>query len=579
MKTRERSILMAVTSSVSCVFFEGQLRHLQQAGWRVAISASPDLPGQLTSFAEAEGVEAVEIPMRREISPGEDLGSLFQAVSALRQLRPMVSNVGTPKAGLIVGLAAVVTRVPYRVYTVHGLRFEGSTGGRRLLLTLAERLAMSCAHQVVCVSSGVALGIRSAGLAPARKTVVLGAGSVNGVLVPDRPTRAAAPVSGVIGYVGRLARDKGVDDLVDAFTRISAQQPTVELLVCGDVDPGDPPSAASMQTIARHPRITHLGHVSPIAPHLRRMSLLALPSYREGLPAVLLEAAAQGLPVVATTATGSRDAFVDGRTGLAVTPGDVDGLVQALTELLTDEDRARRMGTAGRAFVRERFSRERVWRQWTDFYGSLPTRPRPTDRVKRVVDVVLGGAALVVSSPLVLASAVVVWRTLGRPVLFHQERPGRHGQPFHIHKFRTMSEARGIDGTLLPDASRVSRSGAWLRRTSLDELPSLWNVVRGDMSLVGPRPLLGRYLPHYTQREALRHAVRPGLTGWAQIHGRNTTGWAERLEQDAWYVENRSLTLDAWILLRTINVVIRGSGVVVDQRSTMPDFDEERRAG
>lgn len=192
--------------------------------------------------------------------------------------------------------------------------------------------------------------------------------------------------------------------------------------------------------------------------------------------------------------------------------------------------------------------------------------------MKRTVDVVGAAVGMVVLSPLfVLLAALVRWR-LGSPVLFRQTRPGLHGRPFELVKFRTMSDARGSRGDLLPDEQRLTRFGAWLRSTSLDELPELVNVLRGDMSLVGPRPLLMEYLDLYSPEQARRHDVRPGMTGWAQVNGRNTPRWDEKLAMDVWYVDHQSLWLDMRILGRTIRRVILREGVVADGHATTPHF-------
>lgn len=192
--------------------------------------------------------------------------------------------------------------------------------------------------------------------------------------------------------------------------------------------------------------------------------------------------------------------------------------------------------------------------------------------MKRAFDVVAAGCALLILSPLGLVLAMLVRRRLGSPVFFVQERPGRHGRPFRMWKFRTMTEQHGPDGRLLPDAERLPPFGRWLRSTSLDELPELWNVVRGDMSLVGPRPLLMRYLDRYTAEEARRHEVRPGLTGWAQVHGRNAASWEDRLRLDVWYVDHRSFLLDLRIILRTVKIVLRKEGISSAGEATMPEF-------
>jgi lipopolysaccharide/colanic/teichoic acid biosynthesis glycosyltransferase len=192
--------------------------------------------------------------------------------------------------------------------------------------------------------------------------------------------------------------------------------------------------------------------------------------------------------------------------------------------------------------------------------------------IKRGLDIAIAATALLLAAPVLLFVAIAVRVNLGGPVLFRQQRPGLHGRPFTMVKFRTMRDALGRDGRPLPDAERLTPFGALLRSTSLDELPELWNVLRGDMSLVGPRPLLMEYLDRYTPEQARRHEVRPGVTGWAQIHGRNALSWEERFRLDVWYVEHRSLRLDLQILRRTLALVLRRTGVSANGEATMPVF-------
>lgn len=192
--------------------------------------------------------------------------------------------------------------------------------------------------------------------------------------------------------------------------------------------------------------------------------------------------------------------------------------------------------------------------------------------MKRLFDVAVAAALLVALAPvMVVVAGLVRWR-MGSPVLFRQERPGRDGVPFRVLKFRTMVQATDAAGEPLPDAQRLTPLGAALRRLSLDELPQLFNVLKGDMSLVGPRPLLMEYLPLYSPRQARRHEVRPGITGWAQVNGRNALDWQERLEMDAWYVEHRSFALDLKILWLTVARVASGSGVAQEGEATMRKF-------
>jgi lipopolysaccharide/colanic/teichoic acid biosynthesis glycosyltransferase len=192
--------------------------------------------------------------------------------------------------------------------------------------------------------------------------------------------------------------------------------------------------------------------------------------------------------------------------------------------------------------------------------------------VKRLADIFISCSALVVLSPVLGACALAVRRSVGSPVLFRQERPGLHGRPFKMVKFRTMRDATDEQGNPLPDSERLTRVGQFLRSTSLDELPELWNVLRGDMSLVGPRPLLMEYLPLYSPEQARRHDVRPGVTGWAQINGRNALSWEEKFALDVWYVDNRSFLLDVKILLLTIKKVIVREGISQEGQATMEKF-------
>ena len=198
---------------------------------------------------------------------------------------------------------------------------------------------------------------------------------------------------------------------------------------------------------------------------------------------------------------------------------------------------------------------------------------RNGDQLKRLFDFTAAALGLLV---LALPLAFLAWqvrRKLGSPVLFTQVRPGLQGIPFKMVKFRTMTSERGADGQLLPDEKRLPAFGRWLRATSLDELPELWNVLKGDMSLVGPRPLLMQYLPLYSPDQARRHEVRPGITGWAQVNGRNAISWAEKFALDVWYVDNCCFRLDIYILYLTVRKVFHREGISAEGVATMPEFN------
>ncbi|HLO98598.1 MAG TPA: sugar transferase [Fimbriimonas sp.] len=192
--------------------------------------------------------------------------------------------------------------------------------------------------------------------------------------------------------------------------------------------------------------------------------------------------------------------------------------------------------------------------------------------LKRLADFVAAAVLLLIFAPLLLVLALMIRSKLGSPVLFRQRRPGLHGKVFEMVKFRSMSDARDSEGNLLPDDVRLGKFGKLLRASSLDELPELWNVLKGEMSLVGPRPLLEKYLPLYTPEQARRHEARPGITGWAQVNGRNAISWDQKFELDVWYVDNQSLLLDLKILFMTVGKVLKRSGVSADQHVTIEEF-------
>ncbi|MQW92638.1 sugar transferase [Acinetobacter wanghuae] len=192
--------------------------------------------------------------------------------------------------------------------------------------------------------------------------------------------------------------------------------------------------------------------------------------------------------------------------------------------------------------------------------------------IKRILDITIASTALILLSPVYLIVAHKVKKNLGSPVLFRQVRPGLHGKPFKMIKFRTMKDALDAEGNPLPDSERLTPFGKILRATSLDEMPELWNVIKGNMSIVGPRPLLMEYLPLYNEQQAKRHNVRPGITGYAQVNGRNAISWEKKFELDTWYVENQSLWLDFKIMLKTIKKVIAKDDISAEGEATMTKF-------
>jgi glycosyltransferase involved in cell wall biosynthesis len=383
-------IVIGITHPQTCLTLTGRLRALREAGFRVTLVSSPgDL---LERTAVREGVAAIGLPMQREIAPLADLVSLFRLWWLLLWLRPDVAEFSTPKAGLLGSIAARFAGVPSRVYMLRGLKLETTLGLKRRVLLGAERMAARCVQVVLCNSESMRTQALALGIAPAAKMRILGDGSSNGVDVerfcpdpaPD-PARGSAPGSGgmrkwlkipaeapVIGFVGRLTKDKGVPEMIEAFEAILRRLPEARLLLVGWFDRAEDALAEDVRRrIASHPRILCTGFVSDTAPYYRAMDVMVLPTWREGFPNVVLEAAASGIPVVTTVCTGSRDSVVPEVTGLLIPPGYPEAISEAVLKLLTDPERRVRMGEAARLWVSTHFSDGRVLQLAVAFYAGL----------------------------------------------------------------------------------------------------------------------------------------------------------------------------------------------------------------
>jgi glycosyltransferase involved in cell wall biosynthesis len=366
-------VLHVVTSALSTRLMRGQLRYLQEHGYQAFLTcaAGPDLE----TFRESEAITAFPIAMERDISPFRDLLSLIRLYTLIRRIRPAVTNVGTPKAGLIGSLAAWLARVPYRVYTLRGLRWETSSGVKRQILMLADRVACACSHQVICVSHNLRSAVIYAGITKAERAVVLGDGSSNGVdqerFAPtkDRILKAAElrkqygiPADAqVVGFVGRFTRDKGIAELYEAHKLLQLEFPALRLVLVGDFEPGDPVREELRLQIKNDSSVVMPGFLSDASEWYHVFDVLALPSHREGFPNVILEAQAAGKPVVGALATGVADAILDGVNGFLVPIDDAAGLAKSIGILLRHPMLRNKMGKVARKRVIEKFAPQRIW--------------------------------------------------------------------------------------------------------------------------------------------------------------------------------------------------------------------------
>ncbi|AWB96148.1 glycosyltransferase family 1 protein [Agromyces badenianii] len=380
-----RVVVLGVTADVSLSLMRGFPEYLSAHGWKVHVVSSTG--PRLTELGTSGEVTTHALKMAREPAPFADASSLVSWVRLLRRIRPDVVMVGTPKAGLLGLVAAVLTRVPVRVYHVRGLRLETTRGLARRVYTLLERIAFATSTTAIAVSSSLRDRLIDLRLAQGDQVVVLGRGSSNGVdtkrFRPADPSalrdagaeRARIGLAGVptVGFVGRLTRDKGLEVLAEACKRLADDGVDHQLLVIGDVEEAESRLVLDQLGAGGYPPVV-LGHVPDTAPYYALMDVLCLPTFREGFPNVVLEASASGVPVVTTDATGAVDSVVDDVTGSIARVGDPVSLAAELARLLTNPERAKAMGQAGRELVVASYARDVVWMQTESFLRNLRAR-------------------------------------------------------------------------------------------------------------------------------------------------------------------------------------------------------------
>jgi lipopolysaccharide/colanic/teichoic acid biosynthesis glycosyltransferase/glycosyltransferase involved in cell wall biosynthesis len=434
--------------------------------------------------------------------------------------------------------------------------------------------------------------------AAAARTTIADSAPRRGALRGELGIAPDVPLLGMVAYTyapKRLRGDdrgiKGHEDFIDAFRLLQHVIPDARAVVVGgpwkDAERYD-------ERLRRRARDTcgdalrFVGRRDDVPAVYADLDVAVHPSLSENCGAAV-ESLAAGCPTVATRVGGLPDVVVDGRTGWLVPPRDPEQLAAAMLAALADRDEARRRAEAGRVLVRELFDVECTAREIASIYDRIVVpaavvtarravddergaRCAAYDTGKRIIDVVGALAVLLVTLPLFALAAIAVRLTLGTPVIYRQARIGRGGRTFTLLKLRTMRPAAGVEPSPADDERRLTRIGRWLRATSLHELPQLWNVLRGEMSLVRPRPLLPQYLGRYSPEQARRHEVLPGVTGLVQVGGRNALSWDEKFQLDVWYVDHRSLGLDIRILSRTLRALIRRDCIAAPGYATMPEF-------
>ena len=586
--TGTRLLIVAPNPRFVRLFLEQQIRMLVKTDLEVQLVCAQDAEGSDDLADIPCIVRFVTIP--REIDVAQDCSALGRLVSIFRRYDPTIVHGHGPKAGLLAALAAVICRVPVRLHTVHGLRSDGLEGMRRGLVRTMERLTFACSTRCFAVSNSLADYVVEKRLASPRKVAVLGYGSWAGIdlnrFQPGRYQEQATALREqhgiseqalVVTYIGRLAADKGLRTAAEAWAIVKAKHLEARLLIAGPPDPTDPVDPAVLQSLRSDPTVTLLEEFAENTPELLAASNIFLqPSLREGLGVSALEAAAMALPVVASRVTGLVDTVRERASGLLFEPRNASALALALDYMLRRPDTRQQFGLRGRRLIEERFGQSEVLAASLRMYAEMARVPGRTglwNRYgKRVFDLTVAMALLIIASPILLLVAAAVWVFLSRPVLFTQERAGLHGRPIRIFKFRTMLAPKPGQAMIGTDADRAHWLGLLLRKLSLDELPQLFNVVRGEMSLIGPRPLLLSYLPRYSEQQRHRHDALPGITGLAQVNGRNTVSWSARFELDLWYVKHRDASLDLTILLLTLRRLFWPQDISSNGQASMPEF-------
>lgn len=573
------TVLLMGGFAPSLINFRGQLiRTLVAAGNRV-IAVAPDIDDETRQKLKGMGAEVEQVALSRGgLNPLADLRTLARIRKLIAQYRPDLVVTYTIKPNIWGGLAARMMRVRH-VGMVTGLGYafiDSATLRQRIVQSVATRLyraGVARSDRVVFQNSDDAEDFVRQRIVT-RNQIAFTDGS--GVDLSEFAL-APLPAEPVFLMLARLIRNKGVREYCEAAVQIKARVPGSRFLLGGWID--TVPGSVTQQELDGwiEQGIEYLGPLRDVRPAISDASVFVLPAYREGTPRTTLEAMAMGRAIVTTDAPGCRETVREGVNGLLVEVESTADLARAMETLATDAGKRAAMGAASYRLAVEKFDVHAVNRQLIGHFNLDGETPGQAPRrrgvmAKRIFDVVGASLMLIGLLPVFAIVAGIVAVALGRPVLFRQERVGYNGRIFSIIKFRSMTSQRDAQGELLPDEKRLTAFGRFLRASSLDELPELINVLRGEMSLVGPRPLLVEYLPLYSPDQARRHHVRPGLTGWSQIHGRNDISWEKRLSLDTWYVDNRSLWLDVRIMFATLRKVVAREGISAPGAATMPRF-------
>lgn len=580
-------------------FRRALLEEIVASGDHDVIACGPENDPEIIEELAGMGVQFRQVPMQRaSTNPISDLKTLRALHRLFRAERPDIVLSYTQKPIIYGGIAARLSRGVRFFAMQSGLGFafseQNTNGALRAIVAFLYRVAVRKADAVIVFNGDDRAEMEKHAILRADHKVVQVAGS--GV---DKARFAASePPEGapVFLLVARLMIDKGLYEFVEAARTVRARAPEARFQILGPFD-ANPASIREedLEAWKAEGVVEYLGETRDVRPYLAAASVFVLPSFhREGLPRSILEAMATGRAIVTTHMPGCRETVIEGENGYLVPPRDGAALAEALMNFVEDPRLSARMGAVSRRLVDEKFDvrlvndillRTMGLRGEGAPDGLAPgggVHDRRIDQhrgafARRALDIAASLVGGIVLFPVGFVVAAAIAATMGRPVLFRQERGGLGGRSFRLIKFRSMTDARDASGALLSDEERITPFGRFLRRSRLDELPELWNILKGEMSLVGPRPLLATSPINVGAVGAERLSVRPGLTGWAQVNGNTLLSDDEKLALDLWYVRNVSFWLDIRILIRTVWVVIMGERKNTMELEAAYEGDPRRR--
>lgn len=572
-------------------------RHLVQNGHRASVLAAParhdmalperEIAVTVTGAAPAAFGRAASRDFPRRFA----LGVLFK-IWSIKGVDAVVTTDRPVRLLPLVAFFALWRGIPMILDVMRGAPAHAPMTApflekcRRVITRAVYRLGAAAAKRITTITPALKDDLIAEGIAESKITVSLLGCDTQSRGDEEFPARIAPLLPGgdqrpFVVFAGTLTHGRGLERALDIMAELAGEP--LNFVFCGDG-----PARPHLEATAKSKGLLNASVVftGPVSRKelqtLLRFSIAALadcsPDARGGF---LLDALAAAKPVILLGHGWQRD-LVEGRgAGMSLPLNAPPAAARELADFLADGDGLRRAGQQAAALAQGRFNLDRICAEFRNLVQEIVAADpreavlrRRTLRAKRTLDIVASFAGLIVLSPVFVIIAMAIWVQMRSPVFFTQQRTGLHGRFFKLIKFRTMSADKGADGKLLGDAARLTPLGKFLRRTSLDELPELINVLKGDMSLVGPRPLLPEYLAYYDAEQRRRHDLKPGLTGWAQVNGRNALSWEERFKLDVWYVDHLSFGLDLKILAKTVWVALSGRGISADDHATMPRFDE-----